>query len=91
MKYEVSLHRNESKEVTIEAVDRDDALRKAREQNPTFTADLVVDQWGGEHEPDSTCENCDKTIWATERSVMTADDVTLCVECHEALARKGAQ
>lgn len=89
MKYEIRLHKTEIKTVEVFADDHSKALKLAKESNPGFTSDTVVevlgeDEIGEEHTREGSCENCDKEFWDEDEFTMT-DDGSFCPHCVEAM------
>ncbi len=93
MKFTVDMSRHDSKNVAVFAVDRDVAAQMARDANPGFSVDGVVQLGEGdavvaEHTVLATCESCAATIWEGEDY---SADLEGCYVCHRCMAAAQAE
>jgi hypothetical protein len=85
MRFDVDLHRQEWRTVTVEAADRDEAERLARAQNAGFSAEGATEM-GADGEPirehlvHSRCDACSRAIWQGQRYA-ASEDRTECDAC----------
>jgi len=82
MNYLISLYKNESKDVEIEADSPEAALKQARAANPGFHSDGVVEIVDGEPSEDfmffGECENCSKILWENSDFGMYDEGYCIC-------------
>ena len=86
MKFEIGLHKTETKTVELEAASRDEAYRKARSENPGFDTDVVTevtehDDGGTDHVLIGECENCECLLWEDVPYINDEEGVQICMEC----------
>jgi hypothetical protein len=88
MKFEVRIYRNELRDVQVFGATRDEAVQRALESNPGFSADGVVELGDGD-EPvkESTlfgrCESCESFIWEGDKYASDEDGILCCEKCME--------
>jgi len=92
MKYEIELHKSESKTVQIEAAGPHEAVIAARAENPGFHADNLIQMhnvpddepaYGDDYSVVSGCESCSRPILTGDKYFQWGgeDPVDTCLEC----------